>query len=44
MKTAVAAIKSFDVMRMIRRGYYILTKPRATGEIRPVNKLFGLTG
>jgi hypothetical protein len=44
MKTAVEAIISFEVMRMIRRGHCILTESKATGEIRPVNKHFRLTG
>jgi transposase, IS6 family len=42
MKTAYATIKGFEVMRVIRRGHCILTQPGATGEIRLVNKLFGL--
>jgi transposase-like protein len=42
MKTAVATIKGFEVMRMIRRGHCILTQPGTTGEIRLVNQLFGL--
>jgi transposase, IS6 family len=42
MKTAYATLKGFEVMRMIRRGHCMLTQPGATGEIRLVNKLFGL--
>jgi transposase-like protein len=42
MKTAYATLKGFEVMRMIRRGHCLLTQPGATGEIRLVNKLFGL--
>jgi IS6 family transposase len=43
MKTARATIKGFEVMRMIRRGHCALTQPGVTGEIRLINKLFGLT-
>jgi transposase, IS6 family len=42
MKTAYATLKGFEVMRMIRRGHCVLTQPGATGELRLVNKLFGL--
>jgi transposase-like protein len=42
MKTAWAALKGFEVMRMIRRGHCILARPGAKGEIRLVNQLFGL--
>ena len=42
MKTAYAAIKGFEIMRMIRRGHCILREPGAAGEVRFVNKLFGL--
>jgi transposase, IS6 family len=42
MKTARATIKSFEVMRMIRRGHCRLPGPGATGEIRLINRLFGL--
>ena len=42
MRTAYATIKGFEVMRMIRRGHCIRQQPGATGEIRFVNKLFGL--
>jgi IS6 family transposase len=48
METARATIKGFtikgfEVMRMIRRGHCALTQPGVTGEIRLINKLFGLT-
>jgi transposase-like protein len=42
MKTAYATIKGFEVMRMIRHGHCVLAQPGTTGEIRLVNKLFGL--
>ncbi len=42
MKTASAAIKGFEVMRMIRRGHCIQQQLGAIGEIRLVNQLFGL--
>jgi transposase, IS6 family len=42
MKTAAATLKSFEVMHMIRRGHCILRQAGPTGEIRLVNKLFGL--
>ena len=42
MKTAYAAIKGFEVVRMIRRRHCILIDPRGTGEVRFVNKLFDL--
>lgn len=42
IRTARAAIKAFEVMRMIRRRHCILQPPGATGEIRLVNQLFGL--
>jgi IS6 family transposase len=40
--TVSATIKSFEAMRMIRRGHCILQQLGATGEIRLVNQLFGL--
>ena len=43
MKTAYATIKGFEIMRMIRRGHCILREPGAVGEVRFVNKLFGLS-
>ncbi len=42
MKTAYATIKGFELMRMIRRGHCICRKPGTAGEVRFVNKLFGL--
>jgi transposase-like protein len=42
MKTAVATLKGFEVMRMIRRGHCILRQAGPTAEIRLVNQLFGL--
>ena len=42
IKTAYATIKGFEIMRMIRRGHCILREPGAVGEVRFVNKLFGL--
>ena len=42
MRTAYASIKGFEIMRMIRRGHCILREPGAAGEVRFVNKLFGL--
>jgi IS6 family transposase len=40
MKTASATIKSFEVMRMIRRGHCLTCEPCVQEEIRFVNKLF----
>jgi transposase-like protein len=42
IKTAYAAIKGFEVMRMIRRGHCVLPQPGAVGEVRLVNQLFAL--
>ena len=42
MKTAYATIKGFEIMRMIRRGHCICREPGTAGEVRFVNKLFGL--
>lgn len=42
MTTASATIKSFEVMRMIRRGHCGLAQRDVIGEIRLVNQLFGL--
>jgi transposase-like protein len=42
MRTAYATIKGFETMRMIRRGHCILREPGAKGEVRFVNKLFGV--
>ncbi len=35
-------IKGFEVKRMIRRGHCILNEPGAKGEVRFVNRLFGI--
>jgi transposase-like protein len=43
IKTAAATLKCFEIMRMIRHGHCIQQGRRATGEIRLVNQLFGLT-
>jgi len=40
MKTASATIKGFEVMRLIRRGHCLNSKPSVKDEIRFVNKLF----
>jgi transposase, IS6 family len=40
MRTASATIKGFEVMRMIRRLHCLLCKPKVTGEIQFINKLF----
>ena len=42
MKTAYATIKGFEVMRMLRKRQCILLEPGIAGEMRFVNKLFGL--
>jgi transposase-like protein len=42
MTTAYATLKGFEVMRMIRRGHCLLREAGAKGEIRLVNRLFGL--
>jgi transposase, IS6 family len=41
-KTASATIKGFEIMRMIRRGHCFLKEQGAKGEVRFVNKLFGI--
>jgi transposase-like protein len=43
-QTADATIKGFEIMRMIRRGHCVLREPDAAGEVRFINKLFGLPG
>ncbi|MBD2749212.1 IS6 family transposase [Microvirga sp. BT688] len=43
MKTAIATLKGFEIVRMTRRSHCIQRERRATGEIRLVNQLFGLT-
>jgi hypothetical protein len=40
MKTA--AMKGFEVMRMIRRGHRLTCKPQVKDEVRFVNKLFDI--
>jgi hypothetical protein len=42
MKTAYATIKGFEIMRMIRKGQCLLLEPGIAGEVRFVNKLFGI--
>jgi len=42
METAYATIKGFEIMRVIRRGHCWLREPGAAGEVRFVNRLFGL--
>jgi len=42
MKTAYATIKGFEIMRMIRRSHCMLRDSGIAGEVRFVNKLFGL--
>src|SRR4051812_32778853 len=42
IKTAATTLKGFEIMRMIRRGHYNKRGCRATGEVRLVNRLFGL--
>lgn len=42
MKTAIATIKGFEIMRMIRRGHCLTCKRGATNEVRFVNSLFGI--
>jgi hypothetical protein len=42
MKTAYATIKGFEVTRMIRRRHYVLCKPKITGGIQFINKLFDI--
>ena len=43
MKTVVATLKGFEIMRMIRRDHCIQRERRAIGEIHLVSQLFGLT-
>ena len=42
LKTAYATIKGFEIMPMIRRNHCMLREPGAAGEVRFINKLFGL--
>ncbi len=41
MKSAIATIKGFEIMRMIRRGHCLTCKCGAKNEVRFVNSLFG---
>ena len=40
MKTAIATIKGFEIMRMIRRGHCLTCKRGVQNEIRFVNRIF----
>jgi transposase-like protein len=42
MRTAYATIKGFEVMRIIRCRQCVLCKPKITGEIQFINKLFDI--
>lgn len=42
MRTAAATLTDFEIMCMIRHGHCIQRKRQATGEIRFIEKLFGL--
>jgi transposase-like protein len=42
LPTAVATIKGFEVMRMIRKGQCLMLEPGRRGEARFVNRLFCL--
>ena len=42
MKTAAATIKGFEMMRMIKRSHCLLCKPKVSGEIQFINKLFDI--
>jgi transposase-like protein len=42
MRTAYATIKGFEMMRMIRRRHCILCKPKVSGELQFINKLFDI--
>lgn len=42
MTTAIATLKGFEVMQMIRRGHCILPEAAAKGEIHLVNQLLAL--
>jgi transposase-like protein len=42
MRTASVTLTGFEIMRMIRRGHCIQRERRATGEIRLIDRLFGL--
>ena len=42
MKSAIATIKGFEIMRMIRRGHCLTCERGAKNEMRFVNSLFGI--
>jgi IS6 family transposase len=42
MRTAAATLTGSEIMRLIRRGHCIQRKRQAAGEVRLVNRLFGL--
>ncbi|MGI4756511.1 MAG: IS6 family transposase [Janthinobacterium lividum] len=42
MKSAIATIKGFEIMRMIRRGHCLTCKRGANNEVRFVDSLFGI--
>ena len=42
MKMAAAAMKGFEVMRVIRRGHRLMGKPHFKDEVPFVNKLFDI--
>jgi transposase-like protein len=42
MKSAAATLKSFETMRMIRRGHCMMRHAGVIGEVRLVDQLFGL--
>jgi transposase, IS6 family len=42
MRSAYATIKGVEVMRIIRRRHCMLIEPGVTGEVRFINRLFGL--
>jgi transposase, IS6 family len=42
MKTAAATIKTFEVLRMIRRGHCLTCTPHMKDEVRFINKLFNV--
>jgi IS6 family transposase len=39
---AVATMKGFEAMRMIRRGHCLTCKPHVKDEVRFINKLFNI--
>lgn len=42
MKSAYATLKGFETLRMIRKRQCSLLEPEIAGEVRFVNKLFGI--